>query len=327
MKVVSPNDVKINIILPTRNRSNFLKEAIESITKQTYEKWELIIIDDGSTDNTKEVVSHYQKKYKNIQYFYIHPSGASIARNKGIQKASGKYIAFQDDDDIWLPDNLKLHIDFLEKYPEVDFAFADITLFGETHFENQSWMKRREVFRKIPLKHLESYFYKFECNIFKYLLKERFITIPTLMVKKDCFKQVKFELSGKEDYDLFLQLARYFQGGYINKILAKCRVHQSNTHANIERNLKTFIILFQKWLNLCNKEEQNIIKSRYPEIYFNAGYSYFRMNDFLRARKYFKQSLKYKSVNKSLIYYTISFLPLNTQKKLRKIKNKLKFKL
>ncbi len=90
----------ISVIIPTYNRANFLGEAIESVLSQTYKNLEVIIIDDGSTDDTRQLIEKYTDK--RIIYLYQEHGGTSAARNKGIQEAKGEYIAFLDSDDIWL---------------------------------------------------------------------------------------------------------------------------------------------------------------------------------------------------------------------------------
>jgi len=97
------NKSLITCIIPTYNRASLLSDAIESVIKQTYNNWELIIIDDGCTDNTPDIVRNYRDKDKRIRYFKNPNKGGNSARNYGIKKAKGNYIAFLDDDDISLP--------------------------------------------------------------------------------------------------------------------------------------------------------------------------------------------------------------------------------
>ncbi len=96
-----------SIILPTYNRASFIREAIESVQAQSYENWELIIIDDGSTDDTREIVSQYEKTDARIHYHYQENQERSAARNKGIELSKGEWICFLDSDDNYLPDHLK----------------------------------------------------------------------------------------------------------------------------------------------------------------------------------------------------------------------------
>lgn len=107
--------MKVSIITPTYNCAIFIEKTIESVIKQTYTDWELIIVDDCSTDNTEAIVSEYIKKDRRIRYIKLEKnSGAAVARNKAMELASGKYMAFLDSDDIWQRDKLIKQISFME---------------------------------------------------------------------------------------------------------------------------------------------------------------------------------------------------------------------
>jgi glycosyltransferase involved in cell wall biosynthesis len=101
----------VSIIIPTFNRAGIISKAIKSVLNQTYKNWELIIIDDGSVDNTKEVVKSYSSKYKNkIKYYYKKNGGVCSARNFGIQKANGEYISLLDSDDEYKPRRIEIQL-------------------------------------------------------------------------------------------------------------------------------------------------------------------------------------------------------------------------
>ena len=106
---------KVSIITPTYNCGDFIGETIQSVLKQTYQNWEMIIVDDASNDNTREIVEKYCEKDKRIKYYLLDQnSGAAVARTKAMELATGKYIAFLDSDDLWLPDKLEKQISFME---------------------------------------------------------------------------------------------------------------------------------------------------------------------------------------------------------------------
>lgn len=105
----------VSIIMPTYNCANFIGESIESVLNQSIKDWELWIIDDRSTDNTKEVLKEYIRRYPNIHYHCMEVNGGPApARTEGIKRSTGKYIAFLDSDDLWLPTKLEKQIDFME---------------------------------------------------------------------------------------------------------------------------------------------------------------------------------------------------------------------
>ena len=105
----------VSIITPTYNCGKFIGQTIESVLNQSYQNWEMIIVDDCSTDNTKEIVEKYVKQDKRIKYYVLEVnSGAAVARTKAMQLASGEYIAFLDSDDLWMPDKLEKQILFMK---------------------------------------------------------------------------------------------------------------------------------------------------------------------------------------------------------------------
>lgn len=120
---------KVSVILTTYNRAStgFLEQAIESVLNQTFKDFELLIVDDGSTDNTKEVCRKYLS-YERVKYIYQKNRGLAGARNIGIKKSLGKYICFLDDDDVWLPEKLATQISFIENLDDPKFGLCHTAL-------------------------------------------------------------------------------------------------------------------------------------------------------------------------------------------------------
>ena len=114
----------VSIITPTFNSIQFIEETINSILKQTAGNWELLITDDGSTDGTWKILQEYEAKDNRIKIFQLEKnSGPGVARNNSIKNAKGRYIAFCDSDDVWLPDKLEKQIAFLQEERSVFYFF------------------------------------------------------------------------------------------------------------------------------------------------------------------------------------------------------------
>ncbi|MEA3458819.1 MAG: glycosyltransferase family 2 protein [Candidatus Thermoplasmatota archaeon] len=105
---------KVSVIIPTYNRVHLLSRAIESVLGQTHQNFEIIVVDDGSTDGTKQLIAHLQKKHNSIKYFYQANLGACSARNKGLELASGEFVQFLDSDDYMTQDKIKIQVDIME---------------------------------------------------------------------------------------------------------------------------------------------------------------------------------------------------------------------
>jgi glycosyltransferase involved in cell wall biosynthesis len=184
----------VSVIIPTHNRVTLLQEALHSVLSQQglgeLFNIEVIVIDDASTDNTPEIMS----QYSNVRYIRLEKNlGESGARNAGIAASRGKYIAFLDDDDLWLPHKLKVQVPALEAHPEVGVVYSQNMIKGEGI--NSSWPDARRA----P-----------SGNVFHSFLLEDFISINTLLVRREAFKKAgAFDESLKtmQYYDICLRLA------------------------------------------------------------------------------------------------------------------------
>ncbi|HWR01691.1 MAG TPA: glycosyltransferase family A protein [Chlorobaculum sp.] len=128
----------ISVILPTFNRAGFLKEAIGSVIAQTFADWELVVVDDGSVDETFAVVDRYLQQHGNIRYMKHRNRKAPLSRNAGIQAAFGRYLTFLDSDDCYLPEHLESRYRLLESRPDVDLLSGGYTVVGDP------WVRDRE---------------------------------------------------------------------------------------------------------------------------------------------------------------------------------------
>src|SRR3990170_3473675 len=119
---------KVSVIIPAYNSARFLPEAIESVLAQTYKDYGIIVIDDGSTDNTKETLEPYFDK---IKYIYQQNQGAASARNTAIRHSQGEYIAFLDADDVWLPEKLHIQVEYLNNNPGIAMVYSPSVTISE----------------------------------------------------------------------------------------------------------------------------------------------------------------------------------------------------
>jgi glycosyltransferase involved in cell wall biosynthesis len=181
-----------SIIIPTYNRAHLISKAIDSVIAQTFENWELIIVDDGSTDNTKELILSYQEKDARIQYLYQENAERSAARNNGIKRAKGQYICFLDSDDYYLKERLKGLYDFIqtEKEPK-QFYYTAIT-----YDYNGRLKVRPERMRGKE-------------NVFEFIV-QAIIGTPQVVLSKDIICKEKFNSKWRigEDMELWLRLAK-----------------------------------------------------------------------------------------------------------------------
>jgi glycosyltransferase involved in cell wall biosynthesis len=114
----------VTVVLPTYNRAAFLPGAFDALARQTFTDWELVIVDDGSTDRTRDIVAEHTQSHGSTRYVYQENRGAYGARNRGVDEATGKYIAFYDSDDLWLPHHLERCVSALEAHAEIDWVYG-----------------------------------------------------------------------------------------------------------------------------------------------------------------------------------------------------------
>ncbi|RXM48564.1 glycosyltransferase family 2 protein [Flavobacterium sp. YO12] len=184
------NDL-VSILMPTFNAEKFIKAAIESVQKQTYENWEMILVDDASTDETVKIIDDFAQKDSRIKLFQLETnSGNGFARNKALEKASGKYIAFLDADDLWLSTKLEKQIQFL-KANNLPFTFS----FYDCIDDNGNNLNRR-VQTPIPLTYKQLFFCNYVGNL-------------TAIYDADFFGKIKLESSQKrQDWRLWLTILK-----------------------------------------------------------------------------------------------------------------------
>ena len=183
----------VSVIIPTYNRSSFVLEALDSVLKQTIEDFELIVVDDGSTDETEKALAQYQGRFI---YHLQGNQGVSAARNRGIQTARGKWIAFLDDDDLWMPEKLETQIRFFSQNPKAMICQTE-----------EIWIRNGR--RVNPRKKHQ----KFSGDIFAPSLLLCLVSPSAVMIKRELFEQVGcFDetLPACEDYDLWLRISAQF---------------------------------------------------------------------------------------------------------------------
>ncbi len=318
---------KVSIIIATYNRDAFLRECLDSILDQSFTDYEIIVVNDGSTDDTAHVLQSYRDK---VTFVTVDHCGPSVTRNIGLEMASGEYVAFHDDDDLWLRRHLELQVDFLDTEPSIEVVFGDVTLFDADGVIHNSWMATKTVFHEIPKSRIGERYLRLEGNVFDFLVRERFMTMPSLIIRRHCLDEVgPFDerLYAQVDYDLFLRLAKRYSIGYIDTPIASCRIHGRNLSGNPERRLTSKIMLWQKhveyYTDLPPQSRRHML-DQLAMAHYELGYHYFSCNQHFKCRRHFVNSIKSrKKVAKAIVYLLASLLPPNVVNIMRSIKRVL----
>lgn len=213
---------EVSVVIPCYNQGQFLAEAIRSALEQDYPNKEIIVINDGSTDNTREVVNRYRDK---IVYIEQPNKGAAAARNEGIRAAKGEYIAFLDADDVCLPGRLSLEAEVLNQRPDAGLVASDAYLINATG----EFVGLKSSISGAP-RHPQD---------FRWETVEYCATTSTVMARKRCFDVAgyfdeRFKRGGGEDWLAWVRIAHDFSMVYLNKPTVGYRIHTLNVTRDSE---------------------------------------------------------------------------------------------
>lgn len=272
----------VSVIIPTYNRASFLVRAVKSVYQQTCKDFEVIIVDDGSTDETQQCLSTlgFQFCYK-----YLPHSGIpAYVRNEGIKEARGDYVAFLDDDDIWLPDKLERQMELAEKYPDV--VLFSSNAYSQSHHSHQAG----ELY-------LQFYDQKLG-NLFWDLIKDNFVITSTVLVERAILNRLAGfnqdqRLIGIEDYEMWLRVARDSNILFDPKPLAIYMTQGNHLSSrNASKYWSGMLFLMEeiyKWIvdsNQLSSNEKAVIYARIARCKRKALQSYVNDRNFSEALKF-----------------------------------------
>lgn len=304
----------VSAIIPAYNAEDFIAETLDSVFAQTYRPLEIIVVDDGSTDRTAEVVKNYLQRNDNetnLRYIYQQNSGPSGARNSGIKSSTGKYVAFLDADDLWPEDKLSKQAGLMELYPDVVLTFGDMRRFSKSKGIAESMFIRQKCTKEF---FGDSFYVK---DAYNKLLTRNFIPTGTVIIRKDFFQYSDLfdeYLRCVEDWDLWLRIAMHGTIAYSTDVWELKRDHENNVSNNIE-------VMKLSMLEVLKKHEKNFhsyirknnlnFKSHFCDGYYGLGLHYLEKGQKRNAREAFFKSLHYEINIKSIFYLLITFLYQN----------------
>jgi glycosyltransferase involved in cell wall biosynthesis len=258
---------KVSVIIPTYNNAPLLGETLDSVSRQSHKNYELIVIDDGSTDDTAEIV---KSGYPQARYLYQPNRGPAAARNQGVRLAHGEYIAFCDHDDVWNERHLQVLLHCFSSHPGSALVFDNAEFFGEDERQPRLHLKQQAIhtFLKGPVTP--------EILLWHYPIA----TMSVVMFKKEIFDQLgglNERIMALDDLHFYLRLAARQQVRYVDYVGCQKRVTKSNLSQQV--NIKEINVQYLEdlWQN-------------HPEVIRAIGPLTFR---FRLARKYFKLGRQY----------------------------------
>ncbi len=298
-----PPTVSINLCC--YNSEKYLEETLESIFAQTYKDWELVIVNDGSTDSTERIIQKYIADGWPIVYHYQPNAGLGRSRNKAIELSQGKFIAFIDHDDIWMPEKLEKQMSLFSENPDIGLVYSnsfEVSLLSNLQTDFFCWHPPHRGY------------------VLEKLVLDNFISMPTVVLRADVLAKVgdfRVDLMHSEDFDMWLRIAESYPFGYVDEALATYRVHEESV---TRRNPA-----------LCYLEDLIVLKDcieRNPELRFAMGKQIAKKRSDLYidlAVVRFRDNMKYEST--LMLLKGLSLYPMNIGTVLQRVSRSIRFVL
>lgn len=275
----------ISIIIPAYNHSLYIENCLDSIINQTYENIELIILNDGSTDDTNEKILNYENKLNNRfkRYKYINKENEGICKtlNLGLSISKGKYIIPFASDDVMYPERVEKQIDFLEKNSHYGMVYTDGYDIRSDDYLNTDNRYDDNLLFSQDMDFAEG-------DLFDYIIDNVFLLpVITTCMKRECYKKVGFydESILSEDIDMLIRISKHYEIGYIKEPLTIHRLHGRNSGRNstiLEQSVKTLIVKYGK-SDLLNDEQKQRLILLFEKVIGVINLS--KINNYIKGKK------------------------------------------
>ena len=287
----------VSVVIPAYNAGRYITETLDAVLNQTYSPMEVIVVDDGSTDNTGDRLEPYRSR---IHYIYQNNAGAGAARNRGIQAATGKYIALLDHDDLWCPETLAVQVEVAERNPESGLIACDgVRLCGAEVVDERPLLGGPVVerMRRLGVGHITGHFYRD-------FIETNPISCPSQMlipihVAARIGPMVR-ERGEAEDWDYTLRIALHYPITLHSRALVTWRIHGESRSGRVD--LRQFewalwrIRTLRHQRQLCLPEDRIFVKSQLRAYVRTAAYEFYcygRTTDTVSARRYLRRLLRW----------------------------------
>ncbi len=273
----------VSVIIPNYNYARYLSEAVESVINQTYTNVEIVVVDDGSQDDSKEILDSYGKRINSI---FQQNQGVAAARNNGVKVSGGEFIAFLDADDAWLPAKIEKQIEMFAGDHELGMVHAGVVEIdgkGNKICELTNGMGGRVAE-----------------DLLRFELPVILGGGSGIMVRREAFDAVggfDQRLSTSADWDFFYEVSRHYNVGFVTDILLKYRKHGSNMHGNIERMEREMLLGFEKAFETDDPQTQSLRRTAYGNLHRVLAGSYYRAGQYVHFAEQATKSLWYRPAN------------------------------
>lgn len=288
---------KVSIIMPAYNAGPYIRESLNSIFAQTYKHYEVIVVDDGSTDDTKSIL----KEYSGVCCLHTNRSGPAAARNLGIKNCDGELIAFLDSDDIWRPEKLAKQVGAMIASPEIGLIFTESGFFNRNGVFMSSLGKKQRLM---------------EGDIVQNIFWKSGVGTPTVMVRRSVFDQVGYFEEGlicSEDDNMWMRIANNVKVILLDEQLVLIRARDnslSQTKGNIFAGVKGHLELLETKYPELRVRLGNLVEMKHALLHTSQGLENLELNRRREARQEFSEAIRYRPMNvTNYIYWCVTFMP------------------
>jgi len=299
------NQPSVSVIIPNYNYGRFLSEAIDSVLAQTYSNVEIVVVDDGSSDNSLEILAEYEKK--GIKVVRQKNSGVGAARNTGVKNSSGDLIAFLDADDVWLPQKIEKQVERLLSNRDFglvtcairEFDAAGNTIYGETHAKGKEGWCAEDILLFKPVTPGPG---------------SSTLIWRELFEKAGGFDERK-EMHPLEDWEFLYRAARISQIAFVPEALVEYRNHGTNGHLNTPRFERSLLLAYEKIFETADKQTLKLRRRCYGNLYKMVAGSYLLAGEY---KNFLKNTGKSLFITPENLTYFAAFPVRRLRKKLKR---------
>jgi GT2 family glycosyltransferase len=295
----------VSVIVPAHNAARYLPAALASVLAQAYRPVDIVVVDDGSTDGTSELIrTHPEARYVRL----ANARGPAAARNEGIRQAKGSYIAFLDADDLWPPNKLGRQVAFLEAHPDVALLFGNARRFSDDGWTEPSLFERYRY---------TAAFFGHEWRVvdpLAKLVRENFIPTGTVLARKDCLEEAGLfdeRFLRAEDWDLWLRVALRCELAYSAEVWKLKRVHSANLSGNLPAMVSDGLAVLEKLRSATPADGAagpGGVVRLLANGYRNLGYLHLRALEPAAARRALRRSLTLEPRLRTAVYLAATYV-------------------
>jgi glycosyltransferase involved in cell wall biosynthesis len=319
------SDPQVSIIIPTFNSAQYLPETLGSILAQSYSRYEIILVDDGSTDNTRDIVSSYEHEVRYVRQ--DNSGGPARPRNVAIAQARGRYICIFDSDDLMMPEKLARSIEFLGAHPDLGLVFTNFVKFDDGGLLPGTHLDSYTHFWNLPKELLAPDQYRIRSSVaFDSLFYENYIGTSGVIAPAAVLRAIgpfdeAVTRGGLEDRDMWFRVARKYDFGFLNFVGHKYRIRPNSVSRRAISSAEARVKVIQRYLEPglpgATKRQAHSLMA---DCLISLGYQHQLNGDLGAAREYFRRSLSQKLSRAALRGYLLSLLGRRCLAWLRSIK-------